>query len=59
MDHAHPYHLYLTTTVREGLKHFVATAKADELMIVTSIYDLAARIRSYELVAETWTADAA
>lgn len=42
------------TTVREGLEHFVALTKADELMIVTSIYDPAARIRSYELVAETW-----
>jgi luciferase family oxidoreductase group 1 len=42
------------TSVHAGLKHFVATTHADELMIVTSIYDLAARIRSYELLAETW-----
>ncbi|MFS8085371.1 MAG: LLM class flavin-dependent oxidoreductase, partial [Acidobacteriota bacterium] len=47
------------TTVRKGLEDFVAATKADELMIVTSIYDPAARIRSYELVAETWGAAAA
>jgi luciferase family oxidoreductase group 1 len=41
-------------TVRKGLEEFVATTKVDELMIVTSIHDVAARIRSYELLAETW-----
>jgi luciferase family oxidoreductase group 1 len=39
-------------TVREGLENFVALTKADELMIVTSLHDHAARIRSYEIVAE-------
>ena len=38
-------------TVRRGLEEFVGLTNADELMIVTSIYDHAARIRSYELVA--------
>ena len=39
-------------TVRRGLERFVALTKADELMVVSSIYDHAARIRSYEIVAE-------
>jgi luciferase family oxidoreductase group 1 len=39
-------------TVRRELQGFVELTKADELMIVTSIYDHAARIRSYEIVAE-------
>lgn len=39
-------------TVRRELEAFVQLTKADELMIVTSIYDHAARIRSYEIVAE-------
>jgi luciferase family oxidoreductase group 1 len=38
-------------TVRSELEKFVALTKADELMIVTSIYDHTARVRSYELVA--------
>jgi alkanesulfonate monooxygenase SsuD/methylene tetrahydromethanopterin reductase-like flavin-dependent oxidoreductase (luciferase family) len=42
------------STVRKGLEEFVAITKVDELMIVTSIHDLEARIRSYELLAETW-----
>ena len=40
-------------TVRRELEGFVELTKADELMIVTSIYDHAARIRSYEIVAES------
>jgi len=39
-------------TVRRGLEEFVALTNADELMIVTSVYDHAARVRSYEIVAE-------
>jgi luciferase family oxidoreductase group 1 len=39
-------------TVRRELKKFVRLTNADELMIVTSIYDHAARVRSYELIAE-------
>ena len=37
--------------VRRELEDFVGLTKADELMIVTSLYDHAARIRSYEIVA--------
>ena len=36
-------------TVRRGLADFVELTKADEVMIVTSIYNHAARIRSYEI----------
>jgi luciferase family oxidoreductase group 1 len=39
-------------TVARELKDFIALTNADELMIVTSLYDHAARVRSYELVAE-------
>ena len=39
-------------TVHRELEDFVRLTKADELMIVTSIYDHRARIRSYEIVAE-------
>jgi len=39
-------------TVRKGLKDFIALTHADELMIVTSVYDHPARVRSYEFVAE-------
>ena len=40
--------------VRRELEEFVRLTQADELMIVTSLYDHAARIRSYEIVAETF-----
>jgi len=39
-------------TVRRDLESFVALTKADEVMVVCSIYDHAARIRSYEILAE-------
>ena len=39
-------------TVRRGLEDFAELTNADELMIVTSVYDHAARVRSYEIVAE-------
>jgi luciferase family oxidoreductase group 1 len=38
--------------VREGLELFLAETQVDELMIVTAVYDHAARLRSYEMVAE-------
>ena len=38
-------------TVRNGLNSFVELTRADELMIVTSLYDHPARVRSYEIVA--------
>jgi luciferase family oxidoreductase group 1 len=39
-------------TVRRELVKFLELTEADELMIVTSIYDHIARVRSYEIVAE-------
>jgi len=39
-------------TVAKELEDFVALTKAEELMIVCHLYDHAARIRSYELVAD-------
>jgi alkanesulfonate monooxygenase SsuD/methylene tetrahydromethanopterin reductase-like flavin-dependent oxidoreductase (luciferase family) len=38
-------------TVRRGLESFVARTAADELIVVSQIYDHAARLRSYELTA--------
>jgi luciferase family oxidoreductase group 1 len=39
-------------TVQEGIAAFVAQTSPDELMIVSHIYDHAARVRSYEIVAD-------
>lgn len=39
-------------TVRAGLQRMVDATGADELMVVSAIYDHAARVRSYELVAD-------
>ena len=39
-------------TVQRGLEAFIAQTNADELMITSHIYDHAARLRSYEIVAE-------
>jgi len=41
-------------TVRKGLERFVELTRADELMVVCSLYDHAARVRSYEMVAEVF-----
>ncbi|MDP8924152.1 MAG: LLM class flavin-dependent oxidoreductase [Chloroflexota bacterium] len=38
-------------TVRLGLERFLAATRADELMVVSAIYDHAARVRSYEILA--------
>jgi luciferase family oxidoreductase group 1 len=38
-------------TVRRGLESFVAETGADELMVTGQMYDHAARLRSYEIVA--------
>jgi alkanesulfonate monooxygenase SsuD/methylene tetrahydromethanopterin reductase-like flavin-dependent oxidoreductase (luciferase family) len=38
--------------VRDGLERFVAATGADEVMVVSTIHDHAARVRSYEIVAE-------
>jgi luciferase family oxidoreductase group 1 len=39
-------------TVKEGLDAFVAQTSADEIMAVSHIYDHAARVRSYEILAD-------
>jgi alkanesulfonate monooxygenase SsuD/methylene tetrahydromethanopterin reductase-like flavin-dependent oxidoreductase (luciferase family) len=39
-------------TVRRGLDRFTEQTRADELMVASAIYDHAARLRSYELLAE-------
>jgi luciferase family oxidoreductase group 1 len=39
-------------TVRWGLDEVLAATHADELMVVTAVYDHAARLRSYEILAE-------
>jgi alkanesulfonate monooxygenase SsuD/methylene tetrahydromethanopterin reductase-like flavin-dependent oxidoreductase (luciferase family) len=40
-------------TVREKLEAFVAETAADELIVAAAIHDHAARLRSYELLAES------
>jgi luciferase family oxidoreductase group 1 len=44
-------------TVREGIDAFVAKTGADELIIVSDIYDHAARLRSFELIAQCMKQD--
>jgi len=39
-------------TVRSGLRSFIERTGADELIIATQIFDHAARLRSYEIVAD-------
>ena len=39
-------------TVRDGLERFAAYSGADELMVVTAVFDPEARRRSYSLLAE-------
>ncbi len=41
-------------TVRAGLERFVADTRADEVIVAAAIYDHAARLRSYELLAEAF-----
>ena len=38
-------------TVHDDLRDFIARTRADELVIVSHIYDHAARLRSYEITA--------
>jgi luciferase family oxidoreductase group 1 len=40
--------------VSEQLEHFVDETRADEVIVAAAIYDHAARVRSYELLAKTW-----
>jgi luciferase family oxidoreductase group 1 len=39
-------------TVSRGLESFIEATKADEIMVTAQIYDHAARLRSFEIVAE-------
>ena len=39
-------------TVRAGLEHFITQTAADEIIVAAGIFDQAARLRSYELLAE-------
>ena len=39
-------------TVRQGLEAFIAQTRADELIVTAQIFDHAARLRSFEIVAE-------
>lgn len=39
-------------TVRRGIDAFVARTKADELMIVSDMFDFAKRLRSFEIIAD-------
>ncbi len=41
-------------TVRAGMEALVAETKADELMIVSDVYDHAKRLRSFALIADAW-----
>jgi len=39
-------------TVRAQMQHFVDMTQADEIMVVSNIYDHAARVRSYEIISQ-------
>ncbi len=39
-------------TVKKGLEAFIARTGADELIVTSQVYDHAARVRSYEILAE-------
>ncbi len=39
-------------TVRDKLRRFIELTKADEVMVASAVYDHAARLRSYEILAE-------
>lgn len=42
--------------VQDGLSHLVERTQADELMLVTDVYDPALRLRSCDIVASVWKA---
>ena len=44
-------------TIRSGLNHFIKLSRVDELMVVSAIYDQAARLRSYEILADVFDED--
>jgi alkanesulfonate monooxygenase SsuD/methylene tetrahydromethanopterin reductase-like flavin-dependent oxidoreductase (luciferase family) len=39
-------------TIAAALREFIARTQADELIIASQVFDHAARLRSYEIVAE-------
>ena len=39
-------------TIRSKLEQFIAQTAADEIIVAAGIFDQAARLRSYELLAE-------
>ena len=41
-------------TIRDGIDQFVRVTQADELIVTAMIFDHAARLRSYEILAKTW-----
>jgi luciferase family oxidoreductase group 1 len=42
-------------TVRQGLDRLLERTRADELIVVSDVYDFATRLRSFELIAEACT----
>jgi alkanesulfonate monooxygenase SsuD/methylene tetrahydromethanopterin reductase-like flavin-dependent oxidoreductase (luciferase family) len=42
-------------TVRRGLESFIDATQADEIIVTAQIFDHAARLRSFEIVAEVMT----
>lgn len=54
VEHALAYSIIgARETVRHGLEAFIDGTWADEIMVTTQIFDHAARLRSFEIVAET------
>jgi luciferase family oxidoreductase group 1 len=43
-----------SATIRTGLERFAAETGADEVIVAAAIYDHAARLRSYEILADTF-----
>jgi alkanesulfonate monooxygenase SsuD/methylene tetrahydromethanopterin reductase-like flavin-dependent oxidoreductase (luciferase family) len=41
-------------TVRDELKQFIERTRADEVMVVSAIFEDAARLRSYEIIADAF-----
>lgn len=46
-----------TETVQNSLKNFLLTANVDEIMVTSHIYDLPAKVHSYELIAPFFKTD--
>jgi hypothetical protein len=45
-------------TVRQAILAFIARTQPDELMITSSMFDHAARVRSYKITSEIFAEDA-